>query len=205
MIRSAHGTADAIRHSVGGRTTLPQILWRLSMPRYQDPGHHGQHAFTAFIHSDSSFVRFSLAPRFDPAQYLKTSPCGSRIAGEGRAGRRVEMRLKRSVERVGHFPGRELYKMQVIRASGSKLSIVFRHAIPSSEKRLRSESRVLSASGSIAARTLSGHGKAARCRTKVTAPQEMVEGRLHSVKLARPQEAPAPTTLSDLTVSPKAL
>jgi hypothetical protein len=44
------------------------------MPRYQHPGHDGQHAFTAFIHSnDSSFVRFSLAPHFDPAQYLKTS------------------------------------------------------------------------------------------------------------------------------------
>jgi hypothetical protein len=202
MIRSAHGTADAIRHSLSGRTTLPQILRRLSMPRYQDPGHHGRHAFTAFIHSDSSFVRFSLAPRFDPAQYLKTSHCGSGIAGEGRAGR---MRPNRTVERVGHFPGRELYKMPVIRASGSKLAIVFRRAIPSSENRLRSESRVLSGSGSIAARTLSGHGRAARCRTNVTALPEMVEGRLHSVKPARPQEAPAATTLSDLTVFPKAL
>jgi hypothetical protein len=138
------------------------------MPRYQDPGHHGQHAFTAFIGSDSFFVRFSLAPRFDPAQYLKTSHSGSRIAGEGRAGKR----LNRTVERVGHFPGRELYKMPVIRASGSKLSIVFRRAIPESEKRLRSESR---------------------------------EGRLRSVKLARLQEAPVPTTLSDLTAFPKAL
>jgi hypothetical protein len=43
------------------------------MPHYQDPGHNGQHAFTAFIHLCSLFVRFTLAPHFDPAQYLKTS------------------------------------------------------------------------------------------------------------------------------------
>ncbi len=56
------------------------------MPRYQDPGHNGQHALTAFIHSSSPFVRFSLAPHFDPAQYLTITP-RSRCAGEGRVGR----------------------------------------------------------------------------------------------------------------------
>jgi hypothetical protein len=57
------------------------------MPHYQDPGHNGQHAFTAFIHCCSLFVRFTLAPHFAPAQYLKTSPQRSRIAGGGHAGR----------------------------------------------------------------------------------------------------------------------
>jgi hypothetical protein len=37
------------------------------------PVNSSDHAFTAFIHSNSPFVRFSLAPHSDPAQYLKTS------------------------------------------------------------------------------------------------------------------------------------
>jgi hypothetical protein len=61
------------------------------MPRYQDPGHNGQHAFTAFIHSYSPFVRFSLTPHFDPAQYRKTSHSESRNRTvEGRRGRNDE-------------------------------------------------------------------------------------------------------------------
>jgi len=90
-----------------------------------------------------------------------------------------EKSLIEQLSGLGHFPGRELYKMPVIRTSGSKLSIVFRHTIPSSENRLRSESRVLSSSGSIEARTLSGQRRAALCRTNVTALQEMVKGRAH--------------------------
>ena len=59
-----------------------------------------------------------------------------------------------------------------------EVSIVFRHTIPSSENRLRSESRILSGSGGGGARTLSGQRRAALCRTNVTALQEMVQGQV---------------------------
>jgi hypothetical protein len=48
------------------------------MPCYQDPGHNGQHAFTAFIHHYSPFIRFSLAPCFDPAQCENVTRYGDR-------------------------------------------------------------------------------------------------------------------------------
>ena len=73
----------------------------------------------------------------------------------------------------------------------------------SSENRLRSESRILSGSGGVEARTLSGQRRAALCRTNVTAFQEMVKGRVYEVKPATPRSA-GPTKLSDLTVFPKA-
>jgi hypothetical protein len=50
-----------------------------------------------------------------------------------------------------------------------EVSIVFRHTIPSSGNRLRSESRILSGSGGVEAQTLSGQRRAALCRTNVTA------------------------------------
>jgi hypothetical protein len=59
-----------------------------------------------------------------------------------------------------------------------EVSIVFRHTIPSSGNRLRSESRILSGSGGGGARTLSGQRRAALCRTNVTALQEMVQGQV---------------------------
>jgi hypothetical protein len=69
------------------------------MPRYQDPGHNGQHAFTAFIHSYSPFVRFSLTPHFDPAQYRKTSHSESRNRTvEGRRGRNDEAKEAAAAE-----------------------------------------------------------------------------------------------------------
>jgi hypothetical protein len=68
------------------------------MPRYQDSGHNGQHAFTAFIHSNSPFVRFSLAFHSDPAQYLKTS--------QPALARRVKARVGRNeAEEVGGSGG----------------------------------------------------------------------------------------------------
>jgi len=68
------------------------------MPRYQDSGHNGQHAFTAFIHFNSPFVRFSLAFHSDPAQYLKTS--------QPALARRVKARVGRNdAEEVGGSGG----------------------------------------------------------------------------------------------------
>jgi hypothetical protein len=80
----------------------------------------------------------------------------------------------RTVERVGSFsrPG----TVQDARYTDKRIevSIVFRHTIPSSGNRLRSESRILGGSGGVEARTLSGQRRAALCRTNVTALQEMV-------------------------------
>jgi len=52
------------------------------MPRYQDPGHYGQHAFTAFIHSIFVFCSLQTSTHFDPAQYLKHHTAIARIAAE---------------------------------------------------------------------------------------------------------------------------
>ena len=52
------------------------------MPRYQDPGHYGQHAFTAFIHSYFAFCSLQTSTHFDPAQYLKHSHSDREIAAE---------------------------------------------------------------------------------------------------------------------------
>jgi hypothetical protein len=75
-----------------------------------------------------------------------------------------------------------------------EVSIVFRHTIPSSENRPRSESRIFSGSGGVEGRTLSGQRRAALCRTNVTGFRKWCKG--ESIKS---------TKLSDLTVFPKAL
>jgi hypothetical protein len=52
IIRSAHCTVDEIRFSVRGLGRLsPRSSGVLQMPRHQDPGHNGQHAFAPFIHA----------------------------------------------------------------------------------------------------------------------------------------------------------
>ena len=98
--------------------------------------------------------------------------CFRRCTYQSRIGN--EKSLIEQLSGLGHFPGRELYKMPVIRTSGSKCRIVFCLTIPSSENRLRSESLILSGSGGVEARTHSGQRRAALCRTNVTALQEMV-------------------------------
>src|ERR1700678_4017416 len=82
------------------------------MPRHQDPGYYGQHAFTAFIHAeDSPFVRFSLTPHFNPAQCLKKNEAGG--GGGGAPDLPQELVCSRrfvgKAGRVRHFIVRSMY------------------------------------------------------------------------------------------------
>ena len=86
-----------------------------------------------------------------------------------------------------------------------ELLIVFRHTISSSRNRLRSDSRILVDSGNVEARTLSGqHEGGSVPGERHNVPENRV-GASPLSQAGAPEEAPAPTKLSDLTVFPKAL
>ena len=68
------------------------FLFKREFP-VEDPGHYGQHAFTAFILCQYLlFVRQTLAPHSDLAQYLKTSHSDRKAQVKVA---RVEMRRRR--------------------------------------------------------------------------------------------------------------
>jgi hypothetical protein len=102
MIRSAHCTADAIRHSVRGLGRLsPRSSGVLRCRATRIPATMASTRLRPSSILDSPFVRFSLAPHFDPAQYLKTS----RIARGGRVGRNEAEEVAAAVVVTATMPG----------------------------------------------------------------------------------------------------
>jgi hypothetical protein len=98
MIRSAHCTADAIMHSVRGLDSSPpdaQASLDAALPGSRPlwPARvYGLHPC-----QDSPFVRYSLAPHSDSAQYLKTSHSDRKAQVKVA---RVEMRRRKRVAAV---------------------------------------------------------------------------------------------------------
>jgi hypothetical protein len=102
MIRSAHCTADAMRLSVLGLGRLsPRSSGVLRCRATRIPATMASTRLRPSSILNSPFVRFSLAPHFDPAQYLKTS----RTARGGRVGRNEAEEVAAAVVVTAAMPG----------------------------------------------------------------------------------------------------